>query len=224
MVLGGGSVSALADTDDPTPAKGAHYPQNSAAYYDKSTSSYYHSVWSDARDAWNSYGAFTWSEDSDPNCLTFTSSVSSDEGEWAGITGMTWNNETVDANGNQTGAYIYLNCYNLKANGYSQQERTVVAEHEFGHAMGLAHNQLHSQSVMDPQARDVSIQPCDVDGINVIYNGEAALARANSINSRLLEMPKPIISIDYGKDYSGNEGLDSIKTDAQVIVEGTVTG
>lgn len=194
-----------------TPASGAHYQFSEASYHDRSTSSYYHGVWSDATSAWNNTGAFTWTEDTDPNCLTYTSSVSKDSGAWADATGMTWNNVTTDSSGNQTGAKIYLNRYNLKKYDYSQQERTYVAEHELGHAMGLAHNEVNSDSVMNPANRDNSIQTCDVDGINSIYNTQ------DSLNV------SPSVDIEYAKDYSGGNGVANIKRDAQIIVAGTVT-
>lgn len=203
--------TTLADTDDPTPANGSHYQYNEASYYDKSTSSYYHGVWTDAKDAWNNTGAFTWNEDIDPNCLTFTSSVSENTGAWADATGMTWNNVTVDNMGNQTGAKIYLNRYNLKKYGYSKQERTYVAEHELGHAMGLGHNEEGSESVMNPANRDYPIETCDIDGVNAIYNSQSSLSSSSTVD------------IEYAKDYSGKNGVDTLKNDAQDILMGTIT-
>ena len=57
----------------------------------------------------------------------------------------------------------------LKKNAYTTAQRVNVAEHELGHAMGLAHNPI-KQSVMYKTTRYVSIQPVDVANVRYLYS------------------------------------------------------
>lgn len=94
----------------------------------------------------------------------------------AGKTNTQYNKSTGQIISNQ----VLLNRAVLTAYGYSKSERVNVAEHELGHALGLAHNEPDSISVMNPANRSYSIQDCDVRGMNAIYSTPALFSVRDS--------------------------------------------
>ena len=67
---------------------------------------------------------------------------------------------------NHAKSYIYRNVADRFH--YSKQERTNVAEHEIGHALGLQHN-VGKGSVMYYATRNQSISKPDVNGLKQSY-------------------------------------------------------
>lgn len=63
-------------------------------------------------------------------------------------------------------SYIYRNV--AKKFKYSKAERTNVAEHELGHALGLQHN-VGKGSVMYYATRDRSVSKPDIRGLQQSY-------------------------------------------------------
>ncbi len=57
----------------------------------------------------------------------------------------------------------------LKRFEYNSREINNVAEHELGHAIGLAHSH-YLKSVMYASNRDYSIQPDDIRGVQQLYS------------------------------------------------------
>ncbi len=85
----------------------------------------------------------------------------------------------------------------LKSNGYTTN-RVNVAEHELGHAMGLAHNPS-KQSVMYKTTRYVSVQPIDVKNVRNLYSIPASQYFINS--------PATTSNIANEIDYESSGGI-----------------
>lgn len=213
-----GGISASAATKNPTPANKYRYAAKKASYYNKSTSTYYRSIWTNARKAWNKTKAFKWSATKNKKSRSFTTSVAKNSGIWTNATGMAYNGMSFDKKGNQTGAAMYLNRTILKKYSYTKKQRTNVAIHEMGHALGLAHNNRGSLSVMNPANRTYVIRAVDTRGAKKVYSTPA------STKSTLAAAAKPQLTVDHLKDYSnGITGVEHLKQDATTIVEGTIT-
>ncbi|WP_125583382.1 matrixin family metalloprotease [Levilactobacillus cerevisiae] len=211
-------VSARAATKNPTPANKYRYAAKKAAYYNKSTSAYYRSIWTSARNAWNKSKSFKWSPTKNRKSRTFTTSVSRTTGIWTNATGMAYNGMSFDQNGRQTGAAMYLNRAILKKYKYNKKQRTNVAIHEMGHALGLGHNSAGSVSVMNPANRDYALRNVDIKGAQKIYR------TTTNTKSTLAAAAQPTLTVDHLKDYSnGIYGVEALRKDAGTIVEGTIT-
>lgn len=226
LMLGSVPVTALASTQSTTPSLGCRYKSNKASYYDKSSSDYYHGVWTSAKNNWNNTGVFKWTQSSNVNCRTFTSSVERSDGDWASAAGMTYSNTSTE-NGYQAGASIYVNRYILKKYSYSKGERVNVATHEMGHAIGLDHNSQGDQSavsVMNYANRDYGIKACDIRGVKAIYG-----INSNSMMHTIGHSTEStdftgILNVDWDKNYEGESGIKQMLNDSTLVVQGTISG
>lgn len=201
------------------------YEHNKASFYNKSASEGYANVWRAARDNWNNTAVFKWTETTNVNSRTFTSSQDRSDGEWATATGITYSRTQIDATNPawQTGAEIYLNRYNLNLFKYTLAEKKTVATHEMGHGLGLAHNPENA-SVMYYAARNQSIINDDIQGALNIY-ASARLLQSDAADTEVKSVINPDASmhIDYVNDYTGEEGIGKIKNDSELTVIGEVT-
>lgn len=210
-------VSAGAATKSPTPVNKYRYAKKKASYYTKSTSKYYRTIWNDSRKAWNKSKVFKWSTTKNKKSRSYATTVSRTTGVWTNATGMAYNGKGFDSKGNQTGAGMYLNRAILKKYQYNKKQRTNVAIHEMGHALGLSHNNAGSVSVMNPANRRYALRNCDIKGAKKVYSTPAAT------RATLAAAAKPTLTVDHIHDYSNNiYGVEKIKHDAGTIVEGTI--
>ena len=160
------SVSAKASTYKTTPILPYRYAKKSANYHDKSTSAHYKYVWKKAIEAWQHKG-FKWtSKGSSKTNLTSYSDSSKEGLTIAGYDSIRYN----PSNGYIIRNNVMINRALFKKYHYSTDDQIHVAEHELGHALGLAHNKVNSKSVMNPSNRFYGIQPCDVRGMNKRYS------------------------------------------------------
>lgn len=74
-----------------------------------------------------------------------------------------------DATKRITNVKLHLVHKLLKKYAYTTGQRENVAQHELGHAMGLAHNPIR-QSVMYRTTRYISVQPVDVLNVRYLYS------------------------------------------------------
>lgn len=212
------SLPAAAATKNPTPISKYRYVSKKASYYNKSTSAYYRSIWTAARKAWNKSKAFKWSTTKNKKSRTFTTTVSKASGIWINATGMAYNGMSFDKAGHQTGSAMYLNRSVLKKYKYNKKQRTNVAIHEMGHALGLSHNAKGSVSVMNPANRVQPLRNVDIRGVKKAYSTPVTPRKA------LASAAKPSLSVDHIKDYSNSiYGVEGLVHDAGTIVEGTIT-
>lgn len=201
-----------------TPANKFRYMTKKASYYNKSTSTYYRSIWTNARKAWNGSKTFKWSTTKNKKSRSFTTSVNRNSGIWTNATGMTYNGLAVNRQGVQTGAGMYLNRTVLTKYHYTKKQRTNVAIHEMGHALGLAHNDGGSVSAMNLANRTYALRNCDIRGAKQIY------ASAATTTKTLATAAQSTLTVDHLKDYdNGITGVEQLKKSAPIIVEGHIT-
>ncbi|WP_143441325.1 matrixin family metalloprotease [Apilactobacillus kunkeei] len=160
------TVNSKASTYKTTPMLSYRYSKKTANYHDKSTSAHYKYVWKKAVEAWKQKG-FRWtSKGSSKTNLTSYSDSSKKGLTIAGYDAVRYN----PSNGYIIRTNVMINRAFFEKYGYSTDDQIHVAEHELGHALGLAHNKVNSKSVMNPANRFYGIQPCDVRGMNKRYS------------------------------------------------------
>jgi len=134
-------------------------------------SSYYHSVWQSAVKSWNRSGVIHLVATSGKADITLAdkNSTLGKNSTTVGITyssyyhDKTMNDLKVMANAK---AYVFKNVANRYH--YSKAERTNVAVHELGHALGLEHN-VGKNSVMYYATRNQMVSKSDVNGLKASY-------------------------------------------------------
>ncbi|VDG23114.1 matrixin family metalloprotease [Lactiplantibacillus mudanjiangensis] len=156
------SQAATATT---TPIAPWRYSTTTANYRDKSTSAYYQDVWRQATKNWQKKG-FKWKAVKG-NSKTVLTSYSDNSAQGVVYIGMKQTKYT--ASGRIISNKVMVNRASFKRFNYNKAERVKVAEHELGHALGLAHNNPGSVSVMNPANRSHSIKNVDVKGLNLRY-------------------------------------------------------
>ncbi|MTV82302.1 matrixin family metalloprotease [Secundilactobacillus folii] len=168
-----GSVSSLnspaTGSASVTPAS-KRWKSTTVTYKISSGSSYYTNIWKNAVKKWNAGGVVNLVPTSGkPDISLSTCNSSLSNSGTVGITYSTYyngskmNNLQVMASAK---SYIYRNV--SKKFKYSKAERTNVAEHELGHALGLQHN-VGKASVMYYATRDRSVSKPDIKGLQESY-------------------------------------------------------
>ncbi|WP_261810968.1 matrixin family metalloprotease [Levilactobacillus humaensis] len=153
-----------------TPSWG-HWDDTTITYKTASTSSYYKGVWKNAVKRWNKVGvvqlrAAKSGEKADIT-LTSSKSLSTKSGKLAGYTNYSYLKKS-DNNNEIVSATSTLNRSLLSKYKYSKNQRTNVATHEIGHAIGLSHSKSED-SVMYASDRYASIDHQDKVGLQSAY-------------------------------------------------------
>ena len=160
------SVFTYASTKSTTPMNPWRYAKKTANYQVNSTSDKYKSIWAGATSNWTNKG-FKWTKKSSSKTKLSLYSDSSANGLKSSgkcVTSYRYSDGHINSN------KVWLNRAALDKYNYTKAERIHVAEHELGHALGLAHNNVGSVSVMNPNNRVYGIKSCDVKGMNKRYS------------------------------------------------------
>lgn len=160
------SVTVYGSTKATTPMKGWRYAKKTASYQVNSTSKKYKNTWSKATKKWIDSG-FKWTKKGSSK----TTVASYEDNSKSGLKIAGYCNTTYRASdGVIVKNKIRLNRAVFKKYDYTEAQIINVAEHELGHALGLAHNNQGSVSVMNPANRYYSIQKCDIKGMEKRYS------------------------------------------------------
>ena len=165
-VMMSSSLIAYGKTKEVTPMNGWRYAKKTANYQVNSTSKKYKNIWSKATGKWIDKG-FKWTKKD--SSKTTVSSYEDDSASGLKIAGYC-NTSYRISDGHIKKNKIMLNRAVFKKYDFTDEEIINVAEHELGHALGLAHNNAGSVSVMNPANRYYTIQQCDVKGMNKRYS------------------------------------------------------
>lgn len=157
-----------------TPTYGYSFPNTHITYYIKSSSKTYRSIWKKAAAGWNKNGRLHLTQVYNPHKaqMLLTTRADSPDGHDEYI-GLTW--PVTSTSNPKTILYsesrIYRNVF--KRYGYTYQNKISVAEHEIGHALGLAVSRYNG-SIEHLYIRNQHISAPDWRTINKLYRNKPA--------------------------------------------------
>ncbi len=161
------TAQSYSEDTDAQASNGARWSKNTATVYLEASDERFRTAYLRAIENWNQTGAFNFDLTDDKKRAQIILKQQNDANtSAAGVTHTMINQLT----NRLTSADVYLNSYYLlnAQYGYSQLRITNTAEHELGHAIGLAHDD-ENVSVMQSAGSYYSIQPKDIEAVKALY-------------------------------------------------------
>ena len=154
-------------TDDFSAYSGSRWSTNGASIYIESSDPTFRQAYETAIANWNATGVFSFVLVEDPNQADILATDYSDQETQAAGLAETQTNALTNQIQSVT---VYLNSFYLlnESYGYGFERIVHTAEHELGHAIGLAHDDTED-SVMQSAGSHYGIQETDIAAVRQLY-------------------------------------------------------
>ena len=154
-------------TDDFSAYSGSRWSTNGASIYIESSDPTFRQAYETAIANWNATGVFSFVLVEDPNQADILATDYSDQETQAAGLAETQTNALTNQIQSVT---VYLNSFYLLNESYGYRFERIVhpAEHELGHAIGLAHDDTED-SVMQSAGSHYGIQETDIAAVRQLY-------------------------------------------------------
>ena len=154
-------------TDDFSAYSGSRWSTNGASIYIESSDPTFRQAYETAIANWNATGVFSFVLVEDPNQADILATDYSDQETQAAGLAETQTNALTNQIQSVT---VYLNSFYLlnESYGYSFERIVHTAEHELGHAIGLAHDDTED-SLMQSAGSRYGIQETDIIAVRELY-------------------------------------------------------